>query len=67
MMAMDTVDFIMAWEMNELSAGQTVEFFAKLVKDGTAWTLQGAYGRYASRLIELGYIDREGNILQMPD
>jgi hypothetical protein len=35
-----------------------------MVKSGTAWSLQGHYGRTASALIEDGWLNREGDILK---
>jgi hypothetical protein len=51
---MDRVGKIMAWEDGSLSEESTVEFFQELIDDGTAWQLQGMYGRMAASLIESG-------------
>jgi len=61
---MNYVDQIIAFEQGELDENQIVELFAHLVGSGKAWTLQGSYGRMAMALIEQGYLDEEGNILQ---
>ena len=53
---MNQVSAIMAWEDGELEEGETVELFQELVDSGLAWSLQGCYGRMASRLIEAGRI-----------
>lgn len=58
--AMSIVSDIIAYEEGDLSDRATVELFARLVKTGMAWTLQGHYGRTATALIENGYIDRQG-------
>ncbi|RPI86163.1 MAG: hypothetical protein EHM34_00265 [Nitrosopumilales archaeon] len=58
------VGLIIEYESGELSNKKTIELFAELVKDGSAWTLQGHYGRTAAALIEAGYIDKKGNILK---
>jgi hypothetical protein len=60
---MDTIDAIMEYEAGTLSDVGTIELFAELVRTGTAWSLQGHYGRAAASLIENGVIDSEGNIL----
>lgn len=53
---------ILAYESGELTDQETVYFFAELIREGSAWTLQGHYGRTAAALIDAGYIDREGNV-----
>jgi hypothetical protein len=42
-----------------------VYMFAELVKNGSAWSLQGHYGRMASRLIEVGILTKDGDIDEM--
>ena len=59
----DLVDSIIAYEQDELGMKEEIELFSKLVKNGQAWTLQGHYGRTAKQLIEAGYLDSQGNIL----
>ncbi len=54
---------IMALENNELNWDEVVSLFSVLIKEGTAWTLQGSYGRNAISLINAGFLDVEGNIL----
>jgi len=61
---MDIVDKIISYEAGEMSANDTIDFFAELVKTGKAWTLQGHYGRMAHQLINFGYIDRDGKVLK---
>ena len=60
----DIVSQIIEYESGEMSNEKTLIFFAELVKNGMAWTLQGSYGRMAHSLIEAGYIDRNGKILK---
>lgn len=54
---------IMAYEDGELDTTEIVQLFSKLIKSGMAWQLQGMYGRQAMTLINSGYLDKEGNIL----
>ena len=61
---LDLVGLIMAYESGELEAEKTLELFAELIKSGSAWTLQGSYGRTASELIRQGYISQSGEILK---
>lgn len=49
------VDKIIAYEQGELGQDGIIELFQALINDGTAWKLQGHYGRTASALIEHGY------------
>jgi hypothetical protein len=59
---MDYLDKIIAYESGDLDENTTIELFAQLITDGSAWTLQGHYGRTASQLISLGIITRDGTI-----
>ena len=61
---MSTLDFIMNWEQGTATDNQVIDGFAKLVKSGMAWTLQGIYGRFATSLIDAGYINRDGDVLK---
>ena len=56
---MDTVTFIMEFEGGELSEEELVTGFQSLIDSGTAWSLQGFYGRTAEALIEAGYCHRK--------
>jgi len=42
------------------SQEQELEAWAYLIKTGDCWSLQGFYGREATRLIEEGLISKEG-------
>lgn len=61
------VGLIMDYEEGNLSEKEQVVLFSNLVKTGMAWSLQGAYGRQAKRLIDAGYLDKSGKILKMPE
>jgi hypothetical protein len=58
------IEQIIAYEQGDLDADATVDLFAALVKNGTAWSLQGHYGRTAQALIDHGYIDPDGTVLK---
>lgn len=60
------VDAIMDYESGELDADGIVSLFGDLVASGAAWSLQGHYGRTAASLIDAGWIDRSGQVLQIP-
>jgi hypothetical protein len=60
----DLVDQIMEYESGMLSDPETLEMFSEMVRSGTAWSLQGHYGRTANSLIEDGWLNREGDILK---
>jgi hypothetical protein len=59
---MKLIDQFIAYENGELTDQQIVCFFAELVKNGAAWSLQGRWSRTANALIKEGWIDREGNV-----
>ena len=63
MKTQDITSMIMAYERGELSNIKTLELFAKLIKTGMAWSLQGHYGRTAQSLIDNEYISKKGKIL----
>ncbi len=56
------VERIMRYEEGDLQGAEVVELFGELIRSGDAWRLQGHYGRTASRLIESGIMDRDGNV-----
>lgn len=64
---MDQVSKIIAYEAGELNQSEILELFAELIKSGLAWKLQGHYGRTAARLIDAGYISKDGEILNRGD
>ncbi len=51
MTASFTYDQIFAYENGEMDEQEAIEFFQGLINTGTAWELQGAYGRTARMLI----------------
>jgi hypothetical protein len=60
----DAVGAVIAYEQDELDTDDTLVLFGHLVATGMAWRLQGHYGRQAAQLIELGYLDTDGNVLK---
>lgn len=50
------IEQLMAYEAGELDDEGTLELFQDLVSSGTAWVLQGHYGRTAAYLIEAGLV-----------
>lgn len=62
--AKNLVDHIIEYENGNMVEYETLELFSYLVKSGQAWTLQGHYGRVATHLIDNGYLDKKGRILE---
>jgi hypothetical protein len=52
---MTNIDNIIAYEQGDLSEADTIKMFQEMINDGSAWTLQGHYGRTAAALIDAGY------------
>ncbi len=63
----DVVGAIIEYESGDLSDEGKLKLFSELVKNGTAWSLQGHYGRTASALINAGYLSDTGEILRDVD
>lgn len=53
---MNLIDQIIAYEQGDLNEEAEVALFQELVDNGSAWTLQGSYGRRAQHLINLGLL-----------
>ena len=53
----DIVAGIMRYESGIADEAEVIELFQHLVDSGLAWSLQGAYGRAATRMIEQGLIN----------
>lgn len=64
MLKIKELDYIIAYEQGELRGQKVLELFSHLIKTGRAWSLQGSYGRMAGRLIDEGYISKQGKILK---
>ena len=56
---------MMNYEDGNMDTSEVVILFSQLVASGLAWQLQGSYGRQAQSLIDSGYLDKEGNILEV--
>jgi hypothetical protein len=55
---MVNVDKIIRYEAGEMDQDEMVEMFQEMVNDGSAWQLQGHYGRTAAALIDAGLVTR---------
>src|SRR5208282_4603471 len=53
---------IMQYEDGKMDVPEFLELFSYLIRTGTAWTLQGFYGREAARLIQNGIITQDGTL-----
>jgi hypothetical protein len=60
----DEVGYIIAYEQGELRGREVLKLFSHLIKNGSAWSLQGSYGRMAESLIDRGYLSNKGKILK---
>jgi hypothetical protein len=60
----DLVQALMDFEEGNLTPEDSIYLFSQLIKTGTVHKLQGRYGRIAAHLVEQGFLDPEGNILQ---
>ena len=56
----DLAGAIMAFEDGEMDEADFFRLFQYLIDTGLAWTMQGAYGRTAMRLIDDGLCMRPG-------
>lgn len=50
------LDTLLRYENGELNQEETINFFQGLVNNGSAWTLQGSYGRTAKQFIDAGLV-----------
>lgn len=57
----DIIDYIMDYEMGNMSDLDTLKMFSELIKNGMAWNLQGHYGRTAQTLIDNEYLLANGD------
>ena len=57
----DIIDYIMDYEMGNMSDIDTLKMFSELIKNGMAWNLQGHYGRTAQTLIDNEYLLANGD------
>lgn len=61
---MNSVDFIIEYETEELDQDRIVEGFQHLIDTNLAWSLQGSYGRTAKALIDAGLCTDTHNVLR---
>lgn len=54
MMTMPNISDITAYENNEMTEQEEIDFFQSLIDSGLVWKLQGHYGRTARDFIESG-------------
>lgn len=57
----DACSVVEGFDGQEHSEEETLRAWQYLIDTGYCWTLQGCYGRTASRLIEAGYCTAKGN------
>lgn len=57
------IGHIMDYETCNISHKRILELFSHLIKTGQAWTLQGSYGRVAKQMIDIEWINEDGEIL----
>lgn len=50
----EVVDWLLAYETDELEPVEVFRLFQTLINTGQAWQLQGHYGRMAEHLIDTG-------------
>ena len=58
---MDRVDKIISFEDGSMENEDVIIFIQELIDDGSAFTLQGIYGRIALSLIRSGLCHHKGN------
>lgn len=66
-MNLPDVNDIIRYESGEMSEGEALRMFAALIKSGTAWNLQGSYGRSAVALIDHGWITEDGDLTEQAE
>lgn len=66
----DTLSFIMDVEgggLDEMTPERYIDGMAEMIRTRIAFNLQGCWGRAAQQLIDNGYIDQDGNVLNYPE
>lgn len=58
-----SVNDIISYEMGQMSEKEEIEFFAKIIKSGIVWQLQGNYGVKAKKYIDDNIITKDGDII----
>jgi hypothetical protein len=62
-MSLSNMQVLFDYENGELDEIQSLILFSELVKSGLAWQLQGHYERTAKALIEGGFLEFDGTII----
>ena len=63
-MSLSNMQVLFDYENGELDEIQSLILFSELVKSGLAWQLHGSYSRTAQALIEGGFLEFDGTIIQ---
>jgi hypothetical protein len=53
--------------LSEMSAERYIDGMAEMIRTRLAFNLQGSWGRAAQAMIDNGWIDQDGNVLNYPE
>ena len=63
-MSLSNMQVLFDYEDGKLDEIQCLLLFSELLKSGLVWQLQGHYGRTAKSLIEGGFLEFDGTIIE---